>query len=326
MTPTARALAALAVPLAALSLPAALLAHGSTPEAPEFPGVLAAWSFNPVTTIGLALITLGYVWLVRRVDAAHPRTPVPRRRVGFFLAGVGVLAVALLSPIERYESALFSVHMTQHMLLEFVAAPLLLLGAPMTLALRAATPSVRRGLLWGLRSRLVHALSFPIVGWVVFAAVNWFWHFSPLYDQALENEPLHYFQHATFIGASLLFWAPVIAVDPMRWRLPHPVRLLYLFLAMPQNSFLGLAIYSVGSVLYPHYASNRLGWAPDPMDDQRLGGVIMWVGGDAAFLLGMAIVAVAWMRHEERRTRRMDARLDAEARRGLDGDAAPLGP
>lgn len=313
-------------PLVTLLLPGRVVAHGSTVEPPQLPGVLAAWSFSPLTVAGLALITIGYVWLVRRVNAAHPRSPVPRRHVVFFLGGVGTLAVALISPIERYEGTLFSVHMTQHMLLEFVAAPLLLLGAPVTLALRAAGPGLRRGLLAVLRSRVVHAVSFPIVAWIVFAAVNWFWHFSPLYDQALENEPLHYLQHATFIGASLLFWAPVIAIDPIRWRLPHPVRLLYLFLAMPQNSFLGLALYSTGSVLYPHYASNQLPWAPSPMEDQRLGGVIMWVGGDAAFLFAMAVVVFAWMRHEERRTRRMDARLDAEARRSLGGDAAPLEP
>ena len=291
-----------------------VLAHGVSTEAPRFPEVLLEWALNPITVAGLALIAGGYLWLAGRVDAAHPGSRVPRKRIGFFMAGTVALAVALLSPVERYEGVLFSVHMTQHMLLEFVAAPLLLLGAPMTLALRAASPGVRRALLSVLRSRLVHLLSFPLLGWLNFAAVNWFWHFSPLYDQALENQPLHYLQHATFLGASLLFWAPVIAADPIRWRLSHPVRLLYLFLAMPQNSFLGLAIYSAGSVLYPHYATNELAWGPGPMEDQQLGGVLMWVGGDAAFLVAMLIVIAAWMRHEDRRTRRMDARLDAAAR------------
>src|SRR4029078_11254586 len=171
------------------------------------------------------------------------------------------LAVALLSPIEAYEGQLFSVHMLQHMLLELVAAPLLLLGAPATLALRAATPSARARLLAVLHSRIVSVVSFPLLAWILFAAVNWGWHFSTLYDQALETPWLHDLQHLTFLGAALLFWRPVVGAalalarrpplwwrvvgaDPARCRLPHPVRLFYLFLAMPQNSFLGIALMS----------------------------------------------------------------------------------
>jgi len=142
--------------------------------------------------------------------------------------------------------------------------------------------------------------------------VNWGWHFSVFYDQALESVPLHYFQHATFFGAALLFWWPAIGVDPSPWRLPHPVRLLYLFLAMPQNSFLGVALLSASTVLYPHYVTNVRDWGPTPLEDQQLGGMLMWVIGDLAFLAGMAVVVLLWMRHEERRTARLDARLAAE--------------
>ena len=209
-------------------------------------------------------------------------------RSWLFCAGLAAIGVALLSPIEAYEGSLFSVHMVQHMLLELVAAPLLLAGAPITLALRVSTPSVRRRLLSILQSRLMHAVSFPVVAWLLFAAVNWGWHFSVLYDQALENQALHYFQHATFLGAALLFWWPVVGADPSPWRLPHPVRILYLFLAMPQNSFLGVALMSASTVLYPHYASNARDWGPSPLDDQALGGVIMWVVGDVFFLAGHA--------------------------------------
>jgi putative copper resistance protein D len=198
------------------------------------------------------------------------------------------------------------------MLLELVAAPLLLAGAPITLALRAATPPVRRRLLAILQSRVVHAISFPVVAWVLFAAVNWGWHFSVLYDQALENEVLHYLQHATFLGAALLFWWPVIGADPSPWRLPHPVRILYLFLAMPQNSFLGVALMSASTVLYPHYVTNGRDWGLSPLEDQALGGVVMWVVGDVFFLAGLLVVVWLWMRHEDRRTERLDRRLAAE--------------
>ena len=199
------------------------------------------------------------------------------------------------------------------MLLELVAAPLLLLGAPATLALRAASPSARRPLLRLLHSRLAAALTFPLLTWILFAAVNWGWHFSTLYDQALENVPLHYLQHATFLAAALLFWWPVIGADPGRWRLPYPARLFYLFLAMPQNSFLGVALMSAPAVLYPHYLSNLRTWGPSALADQNLGGIVMWVFGDLVFLAGMAAVVAAWVRHEDRRTARLDARLDREA-------------
>jgi putative copper resistance protein D len=288
------------------------VAHGSTAPAPTLPGVLLAWRFDPFAIAGLLLTAAAYLWAVRRVNREHPGNHHPAYRSWLFCAGLAAIGVALLSPIEAYEGSLFSVHMVQHMLLELVAAPLLLAGAPNTLALRVSTPSVRRRLLSILQSRLMHAVSFPVVAWVLFAAVNWGWHFSVLYDQALENTALHYFQHATFLGAALLFWWPVVGADPSPWRMPHPVRILYVFLAMPQNSFLGVAISSAPLVLYPHYVTNARGWGPSPLDDQALGGVIMWVVGDVFFLAWMMVVVALWMRYEDRRTERLDRRLAAE--------------
>ncbi|MCV0403220.1 MAG: cytochrome c oxidase assembly protein [Chloroflexi bacterium] len=304
--------------LALLAFPTGAVAHGEEAPAPTFPGVLAEWTFDPFAIAGLIGAAVAYRWAVRRVNVAHPGNPHPAYRSWLFGGGLVAIGVALLSPIEAYEGTLFSVHMVQHMLLELVAAPLLLAGAPITLTLRVASPRVRRRLLTVLQSRIVHLISFPVVAWVLFAAVNWGWHFSVLYDQALENTALHYFQHATFLGAALLFWWPVIGADPSPWRLPHPVRLLYLFLAMPQNSFLGVALLSASSVLYPHYLTNGRTWGMSPLDDQALGGVIMWVVGDLAFLAGMMLVVVMWMRHEDRRTARLDARLAVERRTGAE--------
>jgi putative copper resistance protein D len=304
-------LSALLIAGLALAVPARSMAHGGEAPAPSFPSVLLAWRFEPMVLAALVIAAIGWVILTRQVAARHPDHPHPTWRGAAFLTGLATLALALMSPIEAYEGSLFSVHMLQHMLLELVAAPLLLLGAPATLALRAASPSVRSRLLSVLHSRAVSILSFPLLAWVLFAAVNWGWHFSTLYDQALENPWLHDLQHLTFLGAALLFWWPVIGADPARWRLPHPVRLFYLFLAMPQNSFLGIALMSAPTALYPHYLTNVRDWGPTPIADQAVGGMLMWVGGDVVFLLAMGLVVAAWVRHEDRRTARADARDDA---------------
>jgi putative copper resistance protein D len=298
------------------------LAHGDAMPAPDLPGVLLAWRLELLPLAGVALATVAYLWAVRQVARSHRSNPPPRWRTAAFLGGMAAIVVALCSPIEAYEGQLFSVHMVQHMLLELVAAPLILLGAPVTLTLRAASPSVRRGLLTVLHSRPVAVLTFPLLTWLLFAAVNWGWHFSALYDQALENAPLHYFQHGTFLVAALLFWWPVVGADPGRWRLPYPARLFYLFLAMPQNSFLGVALMSAPTVLFPHYLTNLRRWGPSAIADQSLGGIVMWVFGDLVFLAAMACVVAAWVRHEDRRTARLDARLDAEA---AAQEQAPMG-
>lgn len=295
-----------------LALPATALAHGASAPPPELPGVLLLWHFDPLAVVMIAISAAAYLWAVRRVNAAHPANPHPGRRTWLFMGGLVVIGVALLSPIEAYEGLLFSVHMVQHMLLQLVAAPLLLAGAPITLALRASSPRVRRRLLAILQSRIVHAISFPLVAWLLFAAVNWGWHFSTLYNDALENVALHYFQHVTLLGAALLFWWPVIGADPSPWRLPYPMRLFYLFLAMPQSSFLGVAIMGAPLVLFPHYVTNLRAWGPTPLEDQQIGGIIMWTVGDIAFLVGMGIVVWLWARQEDRRTARLDRRLAEE--------------
>jgi putative copper resistance protein D len=299
----------------AMAAPAAVAAHGSVPPAPAWPDVLWAWTITPLPVIGVIGAALGYWWLVRRVARRHPRNPVPVSRHWAWCGGLAAIAAAVLSPIETYSGALLTVHMVQHLLLQFVAAPLLLLAAPVTLVLRAANPDVRRFLLTLLHSRLVKVITFPLLAWLLFAGMNWGWHFSSLYDQALEVEWIHWVQHATLFGAALLFWFPVVGADPGPWRLPYPVRLFYLFLAMPQNSFLGVAIMNAADVLYPHYATLERTWGPDPLVDQQAAGTLMWVWGDLTFLLAMLLVIVAWVRQEERRNARDEARQDAEAAR-----------
>jgi putative membrane protein len=124
----------------------------------------------------------------------------------------------------------------------------------------------------------------------------------------------------------MLFWWPVVGADPAPWRLPHPARVAYLFLGMPQSSFLGLAIFSSATLLYPHYATLERTWGPTPLEDQQLAGGIMWAGGDLLFLVAMGFAVATWLRHEESEGERLDARLDLgaaalEARTGPAGGA-----
>ena len=304
-----------AVAVAVAAAPAA--AHGPVPdEPPSAATLLFGWTFPPLPTLAILVTIVWWAWATRRVNAAHPANPVPRVRTLAFVAAMAALAFALLSGIERYDTTLFSVHMVQHLLLTMVAAPLIVLAAPITLILRVSAPDTRRRLVLPvLHSRAVRFLAFPVVAWLAFAIVMWGAHFSPLFDLALENPLAHDVEHALFLGTALLFWWPVAAADPSPSRLAHPSRTLYTFLQMPQNTFLAVIILGATVPLYQHYASLQIpwpGWTMTPLDDQRLAAGIMWVGGDLLFIAAVAAVVWGWMRAEEADTARADRRADAE--------------
>src|SRR3954471_7780425 len=307
-------------------MPAPVAAHGFAPAPESLLTVLLAWQLEAHVILPLLGAALLYRWAVGKVNAAHPKNRVPRFRYWCWQAGILTLFIALASPIATYDTTLFSVHMVQHLLLTMVAAPLLALGAPITLLLRVSSPETRRRrILPVLHSRVLRAISFPVVTWIVFAAVMWGSHFSPLFDASLDNEAMHLVEHALYLGAGLLFWWPVVGADPSPWRLPHPARVGYLFLGMPWSSFLGLAIFSAPAVLYSHYETLVRPWGPPPLVDQQFAGAIMWVGGDVAFLVAMLLAVWIWLRAEEREGVRLDAKLDRErkvAERGAAGRAA----
>ena len=274
-----RAGAVLGLAAAIVVLPAApALAHNQLQPQPRWPDVLWAWQFDPPVVAGLALA----------------------------------------SPIGTYDGTLFSVHMVQHQLLTMVAAPLLVLGTPVSLLVRAVGRRGHRRVLALLHSQPVTLLTHPLLGWLGFAAVMAGSHFSRLYEAALESNTVHLAEHGLYLTAALLFWWPVVGLDPSRWRLPHPLRLGYVFLQGPVNTFVALALYSSGRVLYPHYSLRT--WGPGALDDQHLGGAIMWIAGDLLFLAALGLTIAAWMRHEDIVTARVDAELAAQrAARGVRG-------
>ena len=295
-----------------------VLAHGAVPDdPPSLAGLLLDWSIDPV--LGLPLLAVALIWIraVRRVDRLHPANQVPRRRSAAFLGGLLAIALALQSGIERYDTTLFSIHMVQHLLLTMVAAPLIALGAPVTLLLRVAgATDRRRWILPVLHSRAVRVIGHPVVATLVFAGVMWGTHFSPLFDRALEDRLAHDLEHVLFLGTALLFWWPAVGLDPSPYRLSHPVRILYTFLQMPQNTFLAMAIIWAPAVRYPHYASLDAAWLPDPLADQQLAAGIMWLGGDLIFLAALFALMLGWSRREELDTAAAERRAD-QARAGI---------
>lgn len=315
--------AALALAAILAAVPAVASAHGAANPSPTFARVVTNWEVDPFLLLPLAATAWLYLAGVRRVARPHPRSPFPRRRTAYFFAGISVLLLAGMSPIAGYEGDLFAVHMVQHILIVSVAAPLLLLGTPITLALRAASPRVRRErLLPLLHSGFVRALSFPVFTWLFLAVTMWLSHFTPLFNVALEHVWWHRAEHGLYLSAALLFWWPVVSLEPGPWRLGHPARLFYVFLQMPQSSFLAVAIYNAEHVIFAHYRSVARTWGPTPLQDQQLAGIIMWVGGDAVFLIALVILAYGWVKQDEREALRQDRARAREKAAALPASAA----
>ena len=256
--------------------------------------------------LGVGISALVYLSADARVRRARGRVPRPRARLAF-LSGLGVVVVALTGPIDAAVTTSFSIHMIQHLLLTMVAAPLLLLGAPITLALQAWPGTPRRWVLGALRSAPVRLFGNPLVAWALFFTVLWGIHFTWLYDAALRNDGLHAAEHIALLVTGLLFWMPIVRADPAPSRLSHPARILYLFVAMPAMAFLGLTIVTTRHVLYPAYAQAE--GVARALADQRAAGAIMWAGTMVLIVPALAFVLLDWMRADEREASRVDARL-----------------
>jgi cytochrome c oxidase assembly factor CtaG len=316
-------------PVIVVVLARTALAHGAADGPPPTDplSIATAWVFDPLPIIGIVVSTVLYLAAVRRVDARHPGNPWPRGRTALFLVGMASVAAALISPLDGIADDLASVHMLQHSVLAFLAAPCLVASGVATLALRAASPSAReRWLLPFLHSRVVTALTFPLVGWFAMIAVMWGTHFSGVYDLALRDEAVHSLEHVAFLGAALLFWTPVFSPDPLRWRLSHPAKILYLLSQMPTMSWLAVSILNAGVVLWPTYLARTPFFGISALADQQLSGAIMWGLGDGAFMVAMGLVIWDWMKAEEVATTRVDARLSRErsARAAIDARADAL--
>jgi putative copper resistance protein D len=306
--------AGLAAAVALLAAAGPVAAHGPAPAGPpDLATIALAWTFEPLVAIPLALVALGWLVMVDRIDRRHPESRVPLIRTIAFLGGLFAIAVALMSGIERYDTTLFSVHMVQHLVLMLVAAPLIALGAPITQILRVASPRVRqRWILPILHSRPVAFLGHPVVTWSIFTVVLWFGHFSPLFDLALDDPFIHDLEHGLFLTAALLFWWPVVGLDPSPRRMSYPARIGYVLLQMPFSSFLAMVVLFAETPLYRHYATLGAPYGITAIADQQLAAGIMWFIGDVVLIAAILTVIAVWMGDEERRTPAADRRADAQ--------------
>jgi putative membrane protein len=275
---------------------------------------MTSWRLDPPVVAGLFGIGLVYANATRRLKRLGAAFPRSRERC--FLAGLVVVFLSLDGPVDTGASGLLSVHMLQHMLLTMVAAPLLVLGAPVTVALRACSSRTRHTILLPLlNSRIARLVAQPLVAWSAFFVVLWGFHLTGLYEAALKNRGLHALEHVAYLGSAILFWWPVVGLDPIPSRISHPARILYLFLAMPPMAFLGLAIYSSGHLLYPYYATVTGATIASALADQHLAGALMWEGGMFVVVPALAFVLLDWMRRDEREAGRSDARAAREVSR-----------
>lgn len=285
-----------------LALPIGVAAHENEPHA--WSEVWRIWNddwwlWTLVLAAGAAY-ALG-VWRLWR-EARHGAGITPVRVIAF-AAGWTATAFALLSPLDPLGGQLFSAHMIQHEVLMLIAAPLLVAGRPIGAFLWALPRGWRRGA-WsmcnasGVQAR-VRWLSRPIVAWSVHATALWLWHLPALFDASVRNELVHTAQHVSFFGTALLFW----------WAIMRPgvgvatlgAAALYVLTTAMHTSILG-ALLTFSSVLwYQVYAQTAPTWGLTAIEDQQIGGLVMWVPAGTVYL-GLALLFLhVWLRAMGRR-------------------------
>jgi cytochrome c oxidase assembly factor CtaG len=279
------------------------------------------WRFDLV--FGTAALVLAGVYLmgVRRLRRRGDRWATGRTAA--WLAGCAALLLATSSGLGRYGPAMFSVHMGQHMILGMLAPILLVLGAPVTLALRALPPGRRAGppgprewLLAAVHSPAARLFTHPLVALALFVGSYYVLYFSGLFPAALPEHWAHKLMNLHFLLVGALFFWPIVGVDPAPRRLPPAARMGLVFASVPFHAFFGVALMSANTALGgDFYRSLALPWVPDVLRDQQLGGGLAWAAGEVPLLVVVIALLVQWSRQDERLARRVDRQADA------DGDA-----
>ena len=291
------------------------------PGPPDVGTLLFAWRFDLILGTAAVLLAVTYLVGVRRLRIRGDAWPVGRTAV--WLVGCATLLFGTSSGIGLYAPAMFSVHMAQHMILAMLVPILLVLGGPVTLALRAlpaggrdGPPGPREWLLAGVHSTAARWLTHPILTLVLFVGSYYALYFSGLFALALREHWAHVAMNLHFLVVGALFFWPLIGIDPAPRRLPSAARLGIVFISVPFHAFFGIALMMDKTVIGgDFYRTLGLPWVLDPLRDQQLGGGLAWASGELPLLIVVIALLIQWSRQDERSARRADRRADS------DGDA-----
>jgi putative membrane protein len=282
---------------------------------------LTAWDWEPTVLVGLVLAieayAIGWARLQRQERLAHRRrhrrtatmAPPPTWRIWCYAGGIAALVLALLSPISTFDSASFFVHMIQHLLLALVAPPLLWLGAPLLPFLWTLPRSGRRaiGSLFVAGhpvQRLFHVLTEPRIAAGLAVSALVFWHMPTFYDAAQGATVTHDLEHVIFFGTGLLYWWPVVHPSGGRRRLGYGWAIFYLLPPVGVMIALGALLSLTGAPIYATYQRGTPLWGLTVVQDQEIGGLIMWIPGGWVYLVALLICLGKFLEEEERRARR----------------------
>jgi putative membrane protein len=274
---------------------ATLIAH----DGPHAAWRMSGWDAAVLASLALGglLYALGAARLARA--GAHVRRV---ERVSFW-AGWTAMIAAVAPPLDRAATLRFSAHMAQHELLMLIGAPLLIVGRPIVPWLWALSVRWRRRIGPSAPARRANAiwawLTLPVVAWALHGATIWIWHLPALYEAAVRSEALHAVQHATFVATAVCFWWGL--VYGRYGRLAYGASALFVFTTSLHTGILGALFTFSGAPFYPLYASRGAAEGIDPLGDQQLAGLYMWIPAGAIFMLfGLALV-MAWLSESERR-------------------------
>lgn len=280
-----------AASLAAL-VPLTASAHVGLPLQPH--DLWTAWEFDPGVVIPLAISAFVYS------RGAMRQRSLSTWRFASFWGGWSMLALALVSPLHPVGEVLFSAHMVQHEMLMIVAAPLLVLSRPLVTFLWGLPFEWRRALgRWAKTSVVRHSWTFltdPFTAWCLHAAAILAWHVPFLFQLTLRSEAAHTAQHLSFFLSALLFWW---ALFYAHGRMGYGLGVLYIFATAVYTSVLGALLTFAPGLWYPVYGNTTQAWGLTPLEDQQIGGLVMWVPGGLVYLLAGLWLFAGWLKESD---------------------------
>lgn len=300
----------------------------STPAEPTFARIIVGYEPDGLMIglliIAVALYVKGVVVLTRRGD----KWPVSRTIA--FALGVSAIDFATSGGLGLYAQFSFSYHMIAHMVLGMIAPIGIVLGAPITLALRTlpqARQSNERGvrgtLLAALHSKLAVIFTNPITALALFDGSLFVLYFTDLFGSLMQNHEGHVLMNIHFILTGVLFFHVVIGIDPNPRRVPHLVRIVIVLAAMSIHAFFSVALMSSTTLIDKGYfASLKTPWLTDFLADQRLGGSVGWAMGEIPILLALVVTFISWVKDDSREARRIDRNAARAAAMGMPDDLA----